>query len=259
MNLYVSAMTIAAFSVLSACGNNESASQAGAASTQENVPSDKQQSADRPDLGQDPSDAATTQSPTGAPYGSMLVESAEKLPTCDESREGALAYVKTEKTFYVCAGQWEEASIKGEKGEKGDAGDPGKSGLGITKVQSIQSDYEDYCTEYALEMCYFASGQVVRYADGSLMVTAVWKFQSLTISDFDTDSDYSTVTYVIPSDQRSMVQEITDLVARGGGYKTVFLVYSRDIDRFGLIYDNNESLDLDSNDVLLTNLTLVDR
>lgn len=60
---------------------------------------------------------------------SMLVAAKSDLPTCDKSREGNLAYVKTESVFYACASSsWETVTIKGEKGDVGASGVAGAAG-----------------------------------------------------------------------------------------------------------------------------------
>lgn len=208
---------------------------------------------------QDPTINKSGETGTPAGLGSTLVDTSKDLPACTPEKKGSLAYVKTEEKFYVCSEEWASVKINGQKGEKGEQGTPGANGLGITKIQTMREINQNYCTQFpSIENCKFLGGQVIRFADGKILATASWEYFAFSEMDSDSDIDISTKTIIIPDNLPFFSVTLHSLVARGDGYKDVFLVYSRELDKFALVYDQNESGKLEGSDQILSWIILDD-
>lgn len=242
-------LLLSALTLVLACGAEDKASQTGNSAVQA-PPSD-------PKLTPAPASvdpavvaaAATVAQPESQNLGSSLVATAADLPTCDPTRKGALTYVKSEGQFYTCdANLWSVVTIKTEKGEKGEAGaagaagSPGASGLAIAKYQTMEPGGVNFCTEFSLiERCYFNGGQVLRFSDGTVLITGGWTydfFYSGTTAS-DSDTDFAAFTFIASAKSTGSWQRLHHRVARGHGYKSVFLVFDRAADSFTLVHDTN--------------------
>jgi hypothetical protein len=232
MKSYLTTLCVAAFSLNISCGSSSNANQTGDS-----------------EISQEKSVNKSDEPVKSQSYGSLLVEGSKDLPSCNAEKNGSLAYVKSEEKFYVCSGEWTTISIKGEKGDPGVAG---SDASGIIKTQIINLDQTNYCNEfYTIERCGFLGGQLVRFADGNILVSVSWQYFAYSSISKDSDFDIATKTFVIPKDANIMYAMLHSMVARGDGYKGVFLIYYRDSDSFILLYDDNESGAPDRSDVLL--------
>lgn len=132
------------------------------------------------------------------------------------------------------------------------SGDPGD--LSVTSNQLISSYVTDMCTEFANEVCYFDGGQVVKYSDGSIVLMGTYVFAYSVAGDSDTDQN--TATIVIPSSQSGAYVRLSRFVARGGGYKPLYLVYQKSPETVGLKLDTDSDGVLEASDETITTLSL---
>jgi hypothetical protein len=235
MKSYLQPLFAAALSLNLSCGAANKATQTG-----ESAPF------------QDPSVNKSGEFGGPASYGSMLVETSKDLPACNEDKKGALAYVRSEEKFYVCSGEWGAVAIKTEQETAS------KNPMLITKIQKMQRIRTNFCTEFSsIDSCYFAGGQVISLADGNMLITATWDYFAYSSISHDSDTDLATQTFLIPKDKPMVSAKLHGMVARGDGYKDVYLVYNRELDRFLIIYDNNDSGDVDGTDLVLSEVSLV--
>lgn len=143
------------------------------------------------------------------------------------------------------------------QGPAGPQGPAGKDGVTIVSNQLIQPVNTDLCTEFASEICRFPGGQLVTFSDGTVFLTAAFQFLYLSPGeDMDTDSDQTALSAVVPGDVDSVWLLASELVARGDGYKRLFLVYQRSPKELALVYDEDESGDPTVGDSVLGTLTL---
>ncbi len=88
------------------------------------------------------------------PQISFLIDDVSKLPTCDASHQGALAYVKATLKFMTCQSEnWITIEIKGEQGVRGDKGEPGIIPVSTPTPQPIPAPAEE--TYFTLRLSYF--------------------------------------------------------------------------------------------------------
>jgi len=208
-----------------------------------------------------PTDASTT-----APYaGSLLVATQASLPACDAARQGALAYAKAEAKFFACEGAaWAAVEIKGEKGDpgaKGDQGATGTAGFTVARYQSMDPGGVDFCTQYtSIESCYFNGGQILRFVDGSLLITGGWTYAASYSAggDTDTDVDFAAFTFIVSATSSGSWQRLHPSVARGAGYRSVFLTFERASNTFKLIHDTNGDAEPSSTDEVLKTVVVTD-
>jgi hypothetical protein len=119
----------------------------------------------------------------------------------------------------------------------------------------------DYCTEFpTIESCYFNGGQIVRYSDGAVLITGVWTYRAWYNGGADTDSDVDVAafTFVVTADHISSWQRLHPTVARGAGYKSVFLTFDRATDKFRLVYDDNDDGEPSATDPVLKEIVVTD-
>lgn len=153
------------------------------------------------------------------------VGTASALPTCAGDVVGRLYYVEDSLVFKVCKSTgWQTIT------------------LGNSTVSNllIASSSSDYCTQYVGEGCYFNGGQLVKYSDGSVLMLGGWTFlYSTSTPDYDTDHSYSSVSVLFPASVTVGYQKLSPLVARGTGYKSAYLVYTRSPESVKVIYDTD--------------------
>lgn len=224
-----------ALSINAACGAADKATQSGESAPTQEQPINKTGEVSGP-----------------VSYGSMLVERSRDLPPCIPEKKGALAYVKSEEKFYVCTGEWGVVAIKTEQDTSP------KNPTLITKFQKMQRIRTNFCTQFSsIENCGFEGGQVISFADGNMLATATWDFFSYASISGDSDTDLATQTLFIPKDQPVIAVKLHTMVARGDGYKDVYLVYRRESNRFLILYDNNDSGEVDATDLVLAEISVV--
>lgn len=152
------------------------------------------------------------------------VETSSALPSCSGDIVGRLYYVEDSQVFRVCkAAGWQTIVL----------------GNAIVSNQIISYTNTDYCTQYDGESCGFSGGQLVRYADGSVMLLGSWTFLYTNATDHDTDSDVTTISVVYPPTVTTAWQRLSPFVARGTGYKAAFLVYTRSPESIRIVHDTD--------------------
>lgn len=153
---------------------------------------------------------------------SYSVVSASSLPTCDSSTSGRLYYIEDTQSFKVCkdAG-WTAIAL----------------GNSVSSVQTISNTATDYCTQFTGENCYFQGGQLIKYADGSFSLIGSWIFSYSNAGDTDTDS--STTQALFPSSYTGGYLKLNLIVARGAGYKSVYLYYIKSPEAVKVVLDTN--------------------
>ncbi|CAB5221254.1 hypothetical protein UFOVP244_118 [uncultured Caudovirales phage] len=78
----------------------------------------------------DPKEVARAALPSAAMSNSILLNTAEELPVCDEAHKSQLAYIASTKQFQVCdKGTWAVVDVKGQAGDRGEKGDKGDQGV----------------------------------------------------------------------------------------------------------------------------------
>jgi hypothetical protein len=72
----------------------------------------------------------------------------------------------------------------------------------------------------------------------------------------DTDTDQSAITMLVPPTTQSAWSKMTSFVARGTGFKGLYLVYTHSGGVLQLVHDTDGDGAPDAGDELLTTLTL---
>ena len=138
----------------------------------------------------------------------------------------------------------------GQDGAKGLDGQDGTNGLAIDSISSLASSTEDFCTYFSNEYCYFKGGQIVRYSDGTVMIQANWSY-AYVISG-DTNTDDSSVTFIIPNHWNGALIQVSNLVARGvASYRDAYIVYDSVNNKAQLRVDSDNDGIIESTDELL--------
>lgn len=132
----------------------------------------------------------------------------------------------------------------------------------ITANQSIISNKlinphsTNMCTQYVGEFCMFGGGQIVRYNDDSVLLTGNWLFEySNGTGDTDTDQNTASILFLPTLSDIGYIR-ISAFVARGTGYKNMYLVYSKLTGEASLVYDTNGNATIDAGDTKITLLTV---
>ncbi|MBX9768699.1 MAG: hypothetical protein K2X47_15605 [Bdellovibrionales bacterium] len=139
----------------------------------------------------------------------------------------------------------------GAKGEKGDLG------VYVTSNQLINAYNTDLCTQYANEICSFAGGQVVKFSDNTIMILGAYRYFFYN-GTTDTDSDTTSITAMVPPTQANFYMKLSTMVARGSGYKSLFLTFARSGSVLKLIADTDGDEIPESSDEQLATLTVSD-
>ncbi len=177
---------------------------------------------------------------TTVPHNSFSVMAETDLPICIGEIIGRLYYIESTTVFKVCKSTygWTTIAINGTDGTDGTDGTNGTPGITISSVKSISaSTATDYCTEITGESCYFKGGQVTTLSDGSFVIQFLWKFTYYIAGDSDAETVSSTL--FLPSSYSGAAIPMHPLVARGTGYKTVYLVYSKTTPNAAIWVDAN--------------------
>jgi hypothetical protein len=163
----------------------------------------------------------------------------------DNDLDGILSLEEISSTNTIC------------NGVSGNDGSPGidASSLTVESSQLLPKTTTDVCTQFTGEQCLFMGGSIVRFSDGSRMITGDWDY-SYVVSG-DTDLDAVSKTFWVTPNQNSMSIRLHTMVARGSGYGNVWLVYTRSPESFKIWHDatNNGP---DTSDTLLHTITPID-
>jgi hypothetical protein len=131
------------------------------------------------------------------------------------------------------------------------------TGITVSSNKSISAYAVDMCTQYTGEFCSFIGGQKVTYSDGSILLTGQWSFGY--DNGGDTDTNENTVSIWVPSSSSSMCQVLSAYVARGSGYKKIYLCYQRSNDELSIYHDSDgNGTPSASLDTKITTLTATD-
>jgi hypothetical protein len=174
----------------------------------------------------------------------FYVNSASELPECSSSRVNQLWYIADSQTFRSCSsGGWIDVSI----------------GRSIVSNQTMSPDLNDICTAFSEETCFFRGGQIVTFSDGSVMLTGAFDFFSYDGSS-DSNSDISSVTFLVPKTVDYAYLLLNPTVARTGtsGYRSLYLVWSREDEAAILVFDANDNQTVDSGDIKVLDIVLSD-
>lgn len=177
------------------------------------------------------------------PSYTMAVANDDQLPACAAANDKQLVYVKSTGVFKSCeAGNWLSIDIKG------------KDGLTVTSNQLLNPYTTNLCTRYsAIESCFFSGGQMVKYSDGSVLLTGSYAYDMfISIDDGEWDRMTTSLTMLVPPNAPTFWQRLDWSVAReGADGRALYMVYDRALDRVGLVYDSNDNAQPDLSDEVL--------
>ena len=106
------------------------------------------------------------------------------------------------------------------------------------------------------EFCAFRGGQRIKYSDGSVLVLGGFVF-SYSVTG-DTDINEHSITALFPPTTSTSFQLLSGFVARGSGYRGLYLTWNRDPEELKLVYDSNNNLTADASDTVIATLSLTD-
>jgi hypothetical protein len=180
---------------------------------------------------------------------SMAVLSDDELPPCAASNNKQLVYVKSTKIFKSCDdGQWTSIDING------------KDGMTVVSNQLLQPHFVNLCTRYSLiENCFFTGGQIVKYSDGSVLLTGGYSYElyaddGTAVGEWDRMT--SSITMLAPPETAIMWQRLDWAVSReGDDGRSLFMVFDRVNDRVILLYDSDNNAEPDITDEILLTVT----
>lgn len=175
-------------------------------------------------------------------WTSYSIASSADLPSCEGAIIGRLYYIEDQQVFRVCKSTgWADVVI----------------GNTVVSNRKISNSTTNFCTQYANEVCAFTGGQIVQYADGSVLILGSWQFlYAVGAPDSDTDQDMSSVTVLYPPAAATGFQRLSALVARGNGTKGAYLVYTRDPESIKVVHDTDGDNVPETTDELLFTATL---
>ncbi len=169
---------------------------------------------------------------TSQPVYSMTVSTDAELPACGDANKKQLVYVTSTKTFKTCEPSgWVVVEM---------------GGLKVVSNRRIMPNGYNLCTEYSsIEFCAFNGGQIVKYSDGSVLLTSGYSYEfyasdDMTGGDPEYDRMANSITLLVPPEMGVMYQRLDWKVSRPSGiFKNLFLVYIRDQDAVKVIFDSN--------------------
>jgi hypothetical protein len=179
------------------------------------------------------------------PFYSMTVATDAELPSCASANDKQLVYVKTSGAFKSCdAGQWVTIDIKG------------KDGMTVVSNQLLSPYTTNLCTRYSsIESCFFTGGQIVKYSDGSVLLTGSYAYELFFDDDNgggDFDRMTSSITMLVPPTVQYFWQKLDWSVARqDDDGRPLYMIYDRSNDRVVLVYDANDNAQPDLTDEIL--------
>lgn len=176
---------------------------------------------------------------TEVPWPSYNVATSADLPTCPGTNiTGRIYYVEADENFQACKSTgWTVIN----------------TGTYITSNKGISAPGVDYCTEFAGEVCGFDGGQIVKYSDGTVIVIGQFTFTYQNGGDTDLDT-ISKAIFIAPSSSVGS-NTLSLYVARGTGYKKLWLVYTRSTDTLTLVHDTSGDGVMGAGDTTLATLT----
>ncbi|MFH1016789.1 MAG: hypothetical protein V1798_01245 [Pseudomonadota bacterium] len=131
----------------------------------------------------------------------------------------------------------------------------GEAGVSITANVLIALYPEDLCTAFAGQDCYFIGGQLVKFSDGSALVTGGFTML-YTDGVSDTDTDGNSITMIVPPSSDGMWQRLSYTVGRSGILASLYFVYTRSPEEVTLVFDTDNDFVLDAGDEIIATLSL---
>jgi hypothetical protein len=188
---------------------------------------------------------------TSQPVYSMTVSTDAELPVCGDANKKHLVYVTSTKTFKTCEPSgWVVVEI---------------GGLRVVSNRQIMPLSENLCPEFSsIESCAFNGGQIVKYSDGSVLVTGAYSYEFYTEDNMNSGSpEYdrmtNSITMLVAPEMSAMHQRLDWKVSRPSGiFKNLFLVYIRDQDAVKLIFDSNSDGKVGVNDEVVHTALMTD-
>jgi hypothetical protein len=118
----------------------------------------------------------------------------------------------------------------------------------IVSNRAISGSSTDLCTQFDGESCYFLGGQLVAFADGSMIVTG-----GMTRNYFVTgDTDVESVSNSIVAPPGQDVAVLMSLqVSRGSGVRAVWLKYTHADGKVSVVYDTDNDMRASVTDAVL--------
>lgn len=182
---------------------------------------------------------------------SIVIDSDADLPACGDANKKQLVYVNSTKTFKSCeTSGWVVIDMGGYK---------------IVSNKAIKPYDTDLCTMFpTIESCYFNGGQIVKYSDGSVLITSGYSYDMFVSASANGGSpEYdrlaSSITVVVAPEMQVMWQRLDWSVSRGSvAFSALYLVYSRQSDSIKIVFDSNDSGELDATDEVVHTAVISD-
>lgn len=176
----------------------------------------------------------------------MVVAEDGELPACSTSNKKQLVYVKSTGTFKSCEdGAWSAIEI---------------GGLRVVSNSLLTPYATNICTFYSsFNSCYFRGGQLVKYSDGSVLLTGAYTNFYMTDAPISSEPEYdrnsTSISFLIPAAASYGYQLLDESVARGNGdFKNLYLVYVKSTDVVAIVFDSNDDGDPDLSDEIVHNV-----
>lgn len=181
---------------------------------------------------------------------SMVVNTESDLPPCSASNKKQLIYVTSSQSFKTCEDSgWTAIEI---------------GGLKVLSNSILSPLQENFCTYYSsFNTCLFRGGQLVKYSDGSVLLTGGYTNSLVTEATATSDAEYdqfnTTISFLIPASADYGFQLLDEKVARGTpGFRNLYLVYSKTTDKVALVYDTNNNQKPEATDEVLSLIARTD-
>ena len=181
-------------------------------------------------------------SPT-ASWNTFSVATPSDLPGCSGDIIGRLYFIESTNDFRVCKSTtgWTVVSLTTNPG------------ITVTSIKNISGSSTDYCTQNTGEACYFSGGQILILSDGSYLLTYRFSY-NLGITG-DTDVDFIAETVFVPASYTVATKAMHPFVARGAGYRTVYITYTKATNSVQVVLDSNNDAIISGADELLFTTT----
>ncbi|MEI6832486.1 MAG: hypothetical protein WCL28_00725 [bacterium] len=178
-----------------------------------------------------PADNGAAGGGSGQTHYTMSVNAEGDLPACSSSNKKQLIYVTSNQSFKSCEERgWTTIEI---------------GGLRVLSNSLLSPHQGNLCTFYStFNTCQFRGGQLVKYSDGSVLLTGLYTNKLVHEGSISSDPEYdqfnTTISFLIPASADYGYQILDEKVARvTGDFRNLFLVYVKSTDKVGLVFDSN--------------------
>lgn len=160
-------------------------------------------------------------------WNTFSVTTPSDLPACAGDIIGRLYFIESTNDFRVCKSTtgWTVVALTTNPGVR------------ITSIKNITSSTTDFCTQNTGESCYFLGGQLMFFSDGTYLLS--YRFSYLLQITGDSDGDLVNETLFVPASYATVSKAMHPYVARGAGYRTIYINY--------IVATNTAQIYLDSN------------